>query len=140
MLRARYAERQFAKARQGQRIDDEGGVERDALSQTELRILGEKLDAGRTWIEREDRVGFRCARLRQFRREVELVRPSCVVLAEDLTAEVGLEAGDHVLTGRIIWGDQVRRLDVLLVHVFADRLGHLVALPGRRKEPWRAEF
>src|SRR5262249_3894649 len=90
MLRSWYAERHFAETRQRQRIDDEGGVERDPLSQAELRILGEKLDAGRTWIESEDRVGFCRARLRQFRREVELVRPPRVILAKDLTRKFAL--------------------------------------------------
>jgi hypothetical protein len=69
--------------RQRQRVDDEGGVERDLRLEAGLGILREKLDAGGAGIECEDRIRLGGARLRQLDGEVELVRPFGVFLAGD---------------------------------------------------------
>ena len=141
MLRPRQTKRQFAQPRQRQRVDDEGRVQRYSVSQTKLRILRQETeyrpDLDR---KRRSRSGFAARAFDSSGEKSELVRPSRVVLADDLTTEIGLQTGYDVLAGRVIGRNQVGGLDALLVHVFADKAwGTSVALPGRREEPWRAE-
>src|SRR5262249_41611661 len=102
LLRAGNAEGEMLEARQRQRINGEGGIERNLPLEARLRVLGEELNAWATRIEREDRVGPRRARLRQLGVEVELVGPARQLAADDLPFEGGCHAFEHVLSGRVI--------------------------------------
>src|SRR5262249_39140629 len=89
LLRAGNAEGEMLEARQRQRINGEGGIERNLSLKARLRVLGEELNARATGIEREDRLGLRRPRLRQLGVEVELFGPARQLAADDLPFEGG---------------------------------------------------
>jgi hypothetical protein len=115
--------------RQAERVDHEGRVQRDFALQTGLGVLIEELHARSARIEGVDSFRIGGADLRELGREVELVRPLGIFLAEHLTLEGILHAAEVFLAGRIVRSDQVHVLDALLVHVLGDRARILVVGP-----------
>ena len=105
-LRAGNADREVLEPRQRQLVDGEHLVERDLPLEAGLRVLGDELHAGAAGIEHENHIRLGRARLGQFGREVELVRPAGVFLADDLALVGELQPGQHVLAGGVVGTDQ----------------------------------
>src|SRR5262249_49726836 len=100
--------------RQRQRINCEGGVERNLTLEARLRVLGEELDAGATRIECEDGIRPCRARLRQLGGEVELVGPARQLASNDLSLERRGHPLEHVLAGGVVRAHEECGLDTFL--------------------------
>src|SRR4029077_19349841 len=108
MLSARYADREVFQKGQRHRIDHISRLEWDLSLEPGLGVLRYELYAGCARIEGKHSVGLHGPRLGELGGEVELIGPARVFLADEVALVVHLDAGEHILAGRIVRRHQER--------------------------------